>query len=206
MAIYDVPINELIVKTAEALKKVESINPPEWAAFVKTGAFKERPPTNSDWWFFRSASLLRKIVILGPIGVSKLRTKFGGRKRSKVSAESFYLGSGNIIRKILQQLEKAGLAEKASKGVHKGRSATKKGTAFLESIASEMLKEKGITMPAKPKGELKPDVLKKAKKLRAPRKKKAKEEKPAEEKKEMPAEKPVEPKPAGTETKAAEAQ
>jgi len=175
MSIYDVPVNELIARLAEELKKVDSIKAPVWATFVKTGMAKERPPTNNDWWHFRAASILRKIIVLGPVGVSKLRTKYGSRKNRGVASEHFYRGSGNIIRKILQQLEKAGFAAKAEKTDRKGRVATPAGFAFIEKVASQIMKERGIVFPAKPKIEMKPTAAEKlaAKKPRAPRKKKA---------------------------------
>ena len=192
MAIYDVPVNELILRAAEELKKVESVKAPSWATFVKTGRAKERQPTNNDWWYVRAAAILRKIVILGPVGVSKLRTKFGSRKNRGVAAERFYKGSGNIIRKILQQLEKAGFAAKAEKtSERKGRIATPAGLAFIEKVAVQIMKEKGVVLPAKPKAEVKPAPAEKPKEkkpaARKPRKKKAKEpvgtvaEKPKEE-------------------------
>ena len=135
---YDVDAQDLISKAAEGLKKIQEINPPIWAAFVKTGMHKERPPVNSDWWDFRTASLLRKIYRLGPIGVSKLRTEYGGRKNRGVKKEHFFKGSGNILRKSLQQLEKAGFVKFAEKGVHKGRVITPKGISFLDKIAAQI--------------------------------------------------------------------
>ena len=110
MGIYDVEPGELVAKTAEKLKAVAEIKAPEWAQFVKTGVAKDRPPMKDDWWYTRSASMLRKIYILGPVGVSKLRTQYGSKHRRGYSPARFEPASGNIIRKILQQLEKAGFA------------------------------------------------------------------------------------------------
>jgi len=195
MAINDVAPEQLIKRVAEELKKETLIQPPEWATFVKTGVHKERQPTQDDWWYVRAASVLRKIFALGPIGVSKLRTIYGGKKNRGARPERFYPASGNILRKILQQLEKAGLAKQTEKGVHKGRIVTPKGHAMLEAAASILLKEAGIEIHEKPKGELKPKkapakkkaakktVKKAAKKETEETKKapKAKEEAPAKE-------------------------
>ena len=136
--IYDVDSRELILKTAEELKKIPEIKPPEWAAFVKTGMHKERPPVNSDWWYVRAASVLRAIYRLGPVGVEKLRTKYGGKKNRGTKKEHFFKGSGNILRKSMQQLEKAGLIKFEDKGVHKGRIITPKGRSFLDKIATQI--------------------------------------------------------------------
>ena len=79
-SIYDVNTNQLIDEAAKGLQKFEEVKAPEWAPFVKTGAHKERAPENKDWWYVRAAAILRSVTVLGPIGVSKLRTKYGGRK------------------------------------------------------------------------------------------------------------------------------
>jgi small subunit ribosomal protein S19e len=140
MSIFDVPTNELIEKAAKELKKLPEINAPEWAKFVKTGMHKERPPVRADWWHVRAAAMLRSIAKLGPVGVSKLRTKYGGKQNSGVGSEHFYKGSGSIARKVLQQLEKAGLVKQAQKGVHKGRIITPKGQSLLDKSAKEIAK------------------------------------------------------------------
>ena len=131
--IYDKDTNELIAKASEELKKV--IKAPEWAQFVKTGVHKERPPVEKDWFYKRAAAILRSDYIKGPIGTNKLRIKYGGRKNRGYAPEKFYRGSGNIIRKALQQLEEAGLIKKAEKGVHKGRMITPKGKSFLDKLS-----------------------------------------------------------------------
>jgi len=140
MGIYDVYPNDLIEKAAEELKKVDSIKAPEWARFVKTGVHKERSPDEEDWWHKRAAAVLRTVFVMGPIGVSKLRTKYGGKKRRGHKPAHFRKGSGSIIRKILQQLDKAGFTKFAEKGVHKGRIVTKEGKLFLKKIADSISK------------------------------------------------------------------
>ena len=140
VTIYDCDLSELIEKTAEELKKIESIKPPVWATFVKTGVHKERPPVNKDWWYVRAASVLMKIYRLGPIGVSKLRIKYGGKPNRGTKTEHFYKGSGNIIRKIVQQLESEGFVKKDQQGKHKGRVIAAKGKKFLNDIAGKIAK------------------------------------------------------------------
>ncbi len=131
---------ELVHKAAEELKKQKLVQPPDWSKFVKTGHFKERLPENEDWWYLRSASVLRSVAKLGPVGTEKLRTKYGGRKRRGHQPEQFFKGSGSIIRKILQQLQKADLIKPVQKGAHKGRVLTPKGTSFLDKMAVQMSK------------------------------------------------------------------
>ncbi|RME54598.1 30S ribosomal protein S19e [Candidatus Woesearchaeota archaeon] len=133
--IYDVDANVLVDKAAEALKKSENVVPPDWAMFVKTGVHKERPPQQNDWWYKRAAALLRKVYMVGPIGVNKLRRLYGGKKDRGSKPEHFFKGSGKIIRLILQQLEMDGYVKYQEKGVHKGRVITPKGMAFLDKVS-----------------------------------------------------------------------
>ncbi len=143
VTVYDVPADKLIQKTAEKLKEMD-IEVPEWADFVKTGVSRERRPEQDDWWYIRCASILRKIYIYGPVGVSRLRTAYGGRKNRGHEPEHFYKGSGNIIRKALQELEKLGLVEKTPEG----RVVTPKGRSFLDNIAKEVRDEIINEIPA----------------------------------------------------------
>lgn len=138
VTIFDIPPKELINKIANYLKENKIIEPPPWALYVKTGVHKERPPTNPDWWYVRSASILRKLYIHGPIGISRLRKMYGGRRRHGLKPPHFWKGSGSIIRKSLQQLEKAGLVEKINR---EGRILSPKGRSFLDNIAQIIIKE-----------------------------------------------------------------
>ncbi len=174
--IYDVNPNMLIDKTAAELKKL--IKAPEWAIFVKTGVHKERPPISEDWWYVRAAAILRTIYIMGPIGVSKLRTKYGGKKNRGHKTEHFFRASGSVIRKILQQLEEAKLIKQTQIGVHKGRVITPVGQSLLNNAA--------VGLPAAPAKVVKERVEKERPKAE-PREMKPKG-KPAEHK-------PKEPKP-----------
>ncbi len=136
-----VDANQLIELLAKELHSIPQIKPPTWAPFVKTGAHKERPPARSDWWYVRTAAVLRTVARLGPVGTSKLRTKFGGKHSRGYKSERFARGSGSIIRKAMQQLEKAGLIKQAAKGVHKGRVITEKASAMLSTLALKAMKE-----------------------------------------------------------------
>jgi small subunit ribosomal protein S19e len=121
---------------AEALKKVPEFEIPEWALYVKTGVSRERPPMDEDFWFTRSASILRQLYIHGVVGVGKLRTRYGSRKDRGGKPDRFFKASGKIIRVILQQAEAAGLVEKVLRMQH-GRRLTQQGRDFLDSIQVE---------------------------------------------------------------------
>jgi len=135
-----VPADRLIAELARYLKeKVPQVKPPEWAFYAKTGAHKERVPSDPDWWYYRCASILRKLYVRGePVGIESLRVAYGGRKNYGVAPEHFVKGSGSIIRKALQQLEKAGLVVKVPR---KGRTLSPKGRSLLDKLANKIMRE-----------------------------------------------------------------
>jgi len=154
MSYHDVSAEDLIKVVAEELKKhVPEVKQPSWAPFVKTGVSRERPPTQKDWWHIRAASMLRRIAIIGPVGTSKLRNHYGGAQNRGHQPETFKPGSGNIVRKILQQLEKAGLIKQGAKGVHKGRMITPKAHSMLDKASDHVMKQKNIVIPRMPTAE-----------------------------------------------------
>lgn len=135
VTVYDVEAEKLIKKAAAELKKIKEVESPTWAVFVKTGASKERPPMDPDWWYIRAAAVLRKLYLRSPVGVIGLKKMYGGKKNRGHKPERVYSGSGKIIRVVLQQLEKAGLVKSVEKDVRKGRTITPKGKSFLDQIA-----------------------------------------------------------------------
>ncbi len=136
---YDVPADVLIERLSGYFKEsVSEIQPPEWSGYVKTGRHAERAPQNPDWWYVRSASIMRKLYLKGPVGVSRLRKEYGGRRRRGVRPAHFAKAGGNTIRTILQQLEQSGLAQKD--GV-KGRTVTGKGRSLLDAVSTQIKRE-----------------------------------------------------------------
>ncbi|MCS7130200.1 MAG: 30S ribosomal protein S19e [Archaeoglobaceae archaeon] len=141
MSVYDVPAELLISRVAEKLK--DAVSPPEWAKYVKTGVNRERAPDQPDWWYIRLASIFRRIYIDGPVGIERLRTYYGGRKRRGVRPAHFAKGSGAIVRNALHQLEQLGFVKKTSKG----RVLTPAGRSYLDKIASELKVELSKKIP-----------------------------------------------------------
>jgi small subunit ribosomal protein S19e len=132
----NIPIQQLNMKISEELKKNDNIKPPEWSKYVKTGVSEERPPAQADWWFLRSAAVLRKISVNGPLGTQRLRVEFGGRRRRGHKPAHHRNAGGKIIRLMLQQLETAGLVKKVEKP-RKGRIITSKGQKLISKLSSE---------------------------------------------------------------------
>ncbi|PKP54334.1 MAG: 30S ribosomal protein S19e [Candidatus Altiarchaeales archaeon HGW-Altiarchaeales-3] len=140
--IYDVSAAELIDEVANDLKKREKFPQPEWVKFVKTGVHKERRPENPNWWWIRAASILRKIYMNGPIGVSRLRTVYGGRKNKGVKPEKSMKGSGKIVRSILQEFDNLNFTKKTLRtpmSSAKGRVITPEGQSYMDKIATDIL-------------------------------------------------------------------
>jgi small subunit ribosomal protein S19e len=136
---YDVPADVLINRLSGYMKEnIREIQPADWAGYVKTGSHVERAPQNPDWWYVRSASVLRKLYMKGPVGVSRLRKEYGGRKRRGVRPAHFAKAGGNIIRSILQQLEQAGLAQKD--GIN-GRVVSGKGRSLLDAMSTQIKRD-----------------------------------------------------------------
>lgn len=131
---HDVPSGRLIPALAEQMKLIPSVQEPEWARFVKTGSHAERPPTNSDWWFTRAASLMRKLYLHGPVGLSDLKRAYGGTKALHYYPKHHRDAGGSSIRKILKQLEQAELVSKTPKG----RVLTPKGRAMLDKASKDI--------------------------------------------------------------------
>ena len=142
--VYDVPQQILINKVAEHLRHVSQVTPPQWASYAKTGSHTERQPVEKDWWYTRCASLLRKIYVHGPIGLTQLESDYGGRKEISYFPGHHRDAGGSAIRKAIQQLEAAGYVAKQGK---KGRILTGKGVSLLDRQSTEILKELITTKP-----------------------------------------------------------
>lgn len=142
--VYDVPQDVLIGRLAEHLKHVSQISPPQWTLYAKTGSHVEKQPAEKDWWYTRCASLLRKIYIHGPVGLSELESNYGGRKALGYFLAHHRDAGGSAVRKAIKQLETADLVSKLGS---KGRILTPKGVSLLDKKSNEILKEIAKTRP-----------------------------------------------------------
>jgi small subunit ribosomal protein S19e len=138
--LYDAPAKPVIEALTETLADEDAIVEPEWLQFTTTGVDRELPPQQEQFWERRAASILRKVAMDGPVGVSSLKTEYGnavqGTSRYRVRPRHKAEGSGNIIRTILQQLEEAGYVEI---GEGEGRKVTPDGHSLLDETAADVL-------------------------------------------------------------------
>jgi len=141
----DVPANRLLPLLATELKNRSAVQPPAWAAFARTGVHTQLAPTQPDWWYLRSASVLRKIYLKGFTGVERLSAEYGGKKDRGSAPYHARSGSRSVTREIVQQLEKAGLLESKKS---KGRKVSAAGVKLLASTSRTVLQELAQKDPA----------------------------------------------------------
>ncbi|MEM4221984.1 MAG: 40S ribosomal protein S19 [archaeon] len=139
MKIGDYNPSEVTKAIGEELKKIPEIRPPEWALWVKTGPNKERLP-QKDWWYIRCAGILRRLATGIEIGVNRLSTVYGSRKKRGSRPEHHAKCGRNHIRKMLQQLEKLGFVEKSKKG----RKITAKGMEWVKKVLEKLTPQKPV--------------------------------------------------------------
>ena len=133
----DVPPSALLPKLADELRTQKMVQPPTWAAFAKTGVHKQRAPMQVDWWYLRSASVLRKIHLHGITGVARLSADYGGKRDRGSAPYHARSGSRAVLREIVHQLEKAGLVQTYK---NRGRRLSAEGQKLLDRTSRDVLK------------------------------------------------------------------
>jgi small subunit ribosomal protein S19e len=145
MTPHDVPSSMFIDRLAKYLmENVDEVQPLPWAPFAKTGSHVEKQPQNPAWWYTRSASIMRKVYVHGPIGLENLRSDYGGRKNRGSKPNRAAKAGGSNIRKALKQLETAGLIQVNRPN---GRIMTPKGRKLAQEVAGDLAKELFKTTP-----------------------------------------------------------
>jgi len=134
VSVHDVPSGKLITALAEQVKGLPGMDEPDWAKWVKTGSHAERPPTDPEWWFTRAASLMRKLYLHGPVGLSDLERAYGGTKALHYNPKHHRDAGGSSIRRILKQLEQQELVAKTPKG----RVLSSKGRAMIDRVSKDV--------------------------------------------------------------------
>jgi small subunit ribosomal protein S19e len=140
----DVPTSALLPRLAAELKSRNVVTPPPWAAFAKTGVHKQRAPVDPEWWYLRSASVLRKVYLKRAIGVARLSAEYGGKRDRGSAPYHARTGSRAVVREIVQQLEKAGLVGPFKT---RGRRLTANGQKLLDTVSRDLLRELSTRRP-----------------------------------------------------------
>jgi len=136
VSVKDVDQHEFVRQVAAFLKKTNKVKVPEWADLVKLAKFKELAPIDSDWYFVRTASIVRHLYFRSPAGVGAFTKVYGGRKSNGTRPSHFCRGGKSVNRKALQTLEAIKWVEKGEDG--RGRALSKQGRKDLDRIASQM--------------------------------------------------------------------
>jgi small subunit ribosomal protein S19e len=135
VSINEVNAQQLVKAVAKKLQE-QAMPKPAYVGLVKSGAGKERVPLQDDFWYVRSAAILRQLYLRGPVGISRLRTYFGNRRRHlRIFKHHHYKAGGSLITDSLNALEKLGYVVKTKKG----RAITPKGRSLLDKTAKELV-------------------------------------------------------------------
>ncbi|MFQ5998109.1 MAG: 30S ribosomal protein S19e [Candidatus Bathyarchaeia archaeon] len=136
-SVFAIPADDFIRRLAvHLMENVDSVTPLSSLSYVKTGTHSDRTPDRKDWWYTRSASVMRKLYTHGPTGISRLRREYGGKTGSFARPEHSRKGGGAILRKALQQLETSGLVKTVPK---RGRELTKEARSLMDKLAVEII-------------------------------------------------------------------
>ncbi|KAK3225863.1 hypothetical protein Dsin_005725 [Dipteronia sinensis] len=122
----------------ETARTVKDVSPHEfvkaYASHLKRSG-KELAPYDPDWYYFRAASMARKIYLRGGLGVGAFRRIYGGRKRNGSRPPHFCKSSGSVACHILQQLQNMNIIDLDQKG---GRKTTPSGQRDLDQVAGRI--------------------------------------------------------------------
>lgn len=140
----DVPPAVLLPRIAAELKTRKLVDPPPWASYVKTGVHKQRAPSQSEWWYLRSASVLRKFYLHGTTGVARLAQDYGGKRDRGSAPYHARSGSRAVTREIVHQLEKSGLLQIQKT---QGRRLSAEGQRLLATTSRDALKQLADARP-----------------------------------------------------------
>lgn len=111
---------------------------------MKTRRSNEVAPIDSDWFFYKSASLARKIYLSKShtFGIGTLKSAYRKKFRRGTLPSVTSKAGGKIIRDIVKQLKSAGYVENYgnTEGVKLGLLLTKSGKSALDKVAATLKK------------------------------------------------------------------
>lgn len=131
------PVDNLIERMKNQFEKDERVKVPEWVNYVKAGVHREKSWVQTDWYHRRLASTLRKVYLMGPIGLSRLSAEYGGRVDRGSKRYHPERGSRYIVRHMLDALEDLGYVKKDQRG----RTVSPAGVSFVTKAAKDVLTE-----------------------------------------------------------------
>jgi len=136
VGVRDVDSHKFIEAYAAFLKRQGKLPVPGWVDTVKTGAAKEMPPQDIDWWYFRAAAVARHVYLRKTVGVGRLRRVHGSAKNRGTRPSHHVKASGSVDRKVMQALEKTQILEQDEE--RGGRRISQQGQRDLDRIAAQV--------------------------------------------------------------------
>jgi small subunit ribosomal protein S19e len=120
--IFEVCPHALNRVLAEHIKTSEILTIPKEVDIIKTGHGKEMPPADSDWYYKRAASIIRKLCIntIGEykwgVGIPTFASRYGCRKNRGSRPSKMVNGATGHVRKIMHDFERCNWVIKVEKG------------------------------------------------------------------------------------------
>ncbi|XP_063684620.1 small ribosomal subunit protein eS19-like [Bolinopsis microptera] len=136
VTLKDVESHMWVKEFAAFLKKSGKLTIPKWTDIVKTATFKELPPKDNDWYYIRSAALLRRVYLRQGVGTGSLRKIYGGRINRGSAPSHHKNASASVIRHALKGLVEMKLIANHPDG---GRMITSAGRRDADRIASQVM-------------------------------------------------------------------
>jgi small subunit ribosomal protein S19e len=130
-----------IAKLAKHLEEDKNMSPPMEADYIKTSHARERPPVETNWYYTRAASILRKLYmeeVKHPKraekgkGVTWFAKAYGTSKNNGHKPSHRVEAARGLLRRALQSLESMDYVARTSLGA---RRLSNTGVAELEAIA-----------------------------------------------------------------------
>eukprot|EP00999_Lentomonas_sp_LEN2_P001210 NODE_2226_length_621_cov_309.123482_g2176_i0.p2 GENE.NODE_2226_length_621_cov_309.123482_g2176_i0~~NODE_2226_length_621_cov_309.123482_g2176_i0.p2 ORF type:complete len:154 (+),score=38.14 NODE_2226_length_621_cov_309.123482_g2176_i0:77-538(+) len=136
--VKDVSHADFISAAAAQFKREGQLELPKNWEFQKMASWKQYSPYDQDWFYIRTASLLRRLYVRGGTGIGGLQKHYGGARKRGVCPVHHADASAGVIRHCLHQLENKGLVEHDENG---GRRVSKSGRKMCDQIAQRVLME-----------------------------------------------------------------
>ncbi|KAL0229959.1 hypothetical protein PCE1_003523 [Barthelona sp. PCE] len=119
------------------LKNANILELPTEITYIKSAPGRELGPQDPDWFFKRAAAILRRVYIQPGIGLGGFAKYFGAKARNGHARNHGALAARGVIRRIIQNFEKAGLIEQSTKG----RVLSSEGRRVCDTVATNILKK-----------------------------------------------------------------
>ena len=136
--VREVPPQLFIDTLAKHFETTRLFSIPEWTDLIKTGSLKQMPPNFTNWYYTRTASIVRQVYLHPGTSVESLRNYYGKNVDSGFTPNHHGKASGKVIRSCLQDLEKIGWIKQSEDKI--GRMITDKGQKQLDILAQEVAK------------------------------------------------------------------